>query len=912
MEIMNEFQDLAQDYIDNRPPSLSHDLSLLSLDSKESKSSIPKYGTIDQICTENMGDNLTKSKTQGRNSFDSKKQLSDFYTFLTQLTPEQSAHLPPAWPASRPLCKYSLSAYNNKYELLKAEPEPLLYDFPLASAHSDRFSQFLVGHIASKRQESPIIYNDSLEEPNFFLLNGLETNLYHHHNQFMNSNLPDPSPSQLLAPNYAEGFVKLLNKRIPCHDSQVRMAEAEDKRTTEIIGDNVIVDRCQMTIYCVPLLDLIFAHLFVPKPESIPEKLTSPSNESQAFDANNSGIKDCSTLCNTFLSDRSNPYGHISKLICNSASELALKYFKDNIFSNNQRREECNIKRFIELLKSTSVFFHRNARGNSGFVESRSRELMLKCFKMYYRDDKIVKLCPAMNLFGKGCVCELHLYIPELSPSQSHLNTEHKIEMSLPSQPPLNQQDRESKMENLEYSELLIDLKCENHSTSYKSNIAQGKRSEGNKNSAENLPNIVHLSCDCGFTFGSLEGRHTFTVKKANYNFYEEMRLACCYKRFKIVLSKFFPSSGLNADDCKDNVEMPHISIANSVLNVIKPEWKHLDLIENIFGLAKDNNTTSTTSPKMNKKLKYTLLLKHIYRQNFSMNYVYVSSYLEFKCNQNDLSLSQNLDFSSWSLVHYGPFISYIPDIGLDMPNYLPHSNKLLSWYHKIQHVKTTNDKNSGGMDQEDSFQATTLLFYLGFEYECVYGKHKFIANSVEDGFTVSTKKKYMQADHLLRTEMPLYRLCPCAKTQVSTTILSHTTSKYLARLNKVYIAIPNAPIHVTLSPKIRFSKKKFKGDDSELLDDDAWPEEGLFSQNEADSFVFMPDLAKTDLKLTSNSFWALKFPFLYYSHLGLHSKSTFNLNDTIPRKNAYSDGNLLKNIFIVEMSKPILKKNLS
>ncbi len=107
-----------------------------------------------------------------------------------------------------------------------------------------------------------------------------------------------------------------------------------------------------------------------------------------------------------------------------------------------------------------------------------------------------------------------------------------------------------------------------------------------------------------------------------------------------------------------------------------------------------------------------------------------------------------------------------------------------------------------------------TVKVFLGFEYECPGGGHRFMAASPDkpmaraaSASNPGTAALRDAASKVLNHDMPLYMACPCRQSSSGATTSSSSSPSsraHPARLSRLHVVTPKAPLHVVLNPRVQ------------------------------------------------------------------------------------------------------------
>jgi len=206
-------------------------------------------------------------------------------------------------------------------------------------------------------------------------------------------------------------------------------------------------------------------------------------------------------------------------------------------------------------------------------------------------------------------------------------------------------------------------------------------------------------------------------------------------------------------------------------------------------------------------------------------------------------------EFASWSLVLMGSSSLYSHSQGMGaMPGFMSSSKFLLPW--EIPLTKVTETELAMNWPNildyiarratilppgvENTKEKISVKVFVGFEYECPRG-HRFMVSAPGQPMKSSNTMRGAAAE-LVNSDMPLYTACPC-----------RSKSPPIAQLMRLHLVTPKAPVNVTLLPQV---------------------------QPVAGGPVFVTGW-DAPVKLTINSYWVIRLPYVYWGEGGAHLPPT-------------------------------------
>ena len=276
----------------------------------------------------------------------------------------------------------------------------------------------------------------------------------------------------------------------------------------------------------------------------------------------------------------------------------------------------------------------------------------------------------------------------------------------------------------------------------------------------------ISAACDCGRTQGTRDD--PYTVKLANYTFYQQISKGCaCSGLDRHTFPTFEPSvTELAAAALSDNEDSTLQLLDQMTPNEVKTLSKEASTKEYLPGML-----TLTSPPNL---------------------------------------LPQ---YPSWSLVCLGPSSLYSHNLGLSesyQPGFLNSTNYLLPWDVVVYSKGKSANNSEQQLDQQkfagrqkkvrsntNRVPQFTVKVFIGIEYECPRG-HRFMLAAPDKVLRAAPSSIVKDTGHkVAESDMPLYFPCPCRMAKPLT-----------AQLMRLHVVTPKAPVLVTLNPKVR--KKHF------------------------------------------------------------------------------------------------------
>ncbi|XP_045596633.2 nonsense-mediated mRNA decay factor SMG8 [Procambarus clarkii] len=392
-------------------------------------------------------------------------------------------------------------------------------------------------------------------------------------------------------------------------------------------------------------------------------------------------------------------------------------------------------------------------------------------------------------------------------------------------------------------------------------------RTPNDTNDDSSLPVMIHNSgvmyisfCNCGRRQGQRED--SFSVKAANYTFYQHLAESCCIRLESIPFPTFIPSV-TNAKAAKvdgsedDEMEIDSPSTVNcntrEQLNSGTPHTPGLSLVGT--GLSGSmNNATGTAAARMTgdqthmgSQVVITLTKDDSKAITKDRGIIRQASTTEYLPGMLHTASPPGLlpRWSSWSLCCLGPSSLYSHNAGIcEQPGFLPGTNFLLPWDVTVKiedrdkwpaiadtlgkkALLLKNKKNKVGDIHEFS-----VKIFLGVEYECIRG-HRFMMATPDRHLKASPSGLVKDnATKIANADMPLYFPCPCGRSG--------------GQLMRLHVVTPKAPVNVTLSPQVQ------PGPDP------------------CPRYIPQP-CSSLPVKLSASAYWVLRLPYVYVGDQGPH-----------------------------------------
>ncbi|XP_068600973.1 nonsense-mediated mRNA decay factor SMG8 [Brachionichthys hirsutus] len=355
-------------------------------------------------------------------------------------------------------------------------------------------------------------------------------------------------------------------------------------------------------------------------------------------------------------------------------------------------------------------------------------------------------------------------------------------------------------------------------------------------------------SCNCGRKQAPRED--PFDIQAANHDFYQMLEEKCCGKLDRIEFPVFQPSTPDPAPACNRAQREASGSGEERVKEQSAAQSHTPGDTSLSLALSLGQSTDSLGAygegdgPEAQVQQKRPSLVD---RQPSTVEYL--PGMMHSGCPKGLLP-----KFSSWSLVKLGPAKSYNCHTGLEPPGFFPGSSFLLPWDLVVRSRSEEDAGASEPLDANSSWPAPnkTLVgkrgsagglgrgrrrddmarVFVGFEYEDSRGR-RFISSGPDKIVKVLGPGGAKDpATRVLNTDMPLYIPSPSQNRSVK---------PHYAQLARLYIAVPDAPLEVTLNPQVQPGPPPCP--------------------------VFHPE--QTDLVLPPDGLWVLRFPYSYSTDRG-------------------------------------------
>lgn len=375
---------------------------------------------------------------------------------------------------------------------------------------------------------------------------------------------------------------------------------------------------------------------------------------------------------------------------------------------------------------------------------------------------------------------------------------------------------------------------------------------------------ILISACNCGHTQGRRED--PYSIKKSNFEFYQIMMSSCsfCEKAVAIDFPIFVPSTS--------SFKAAEISNKN-LMGLILSEYSNVKATGVVTNDEKTIHHLSASQKTQASECDLSLNIESDEEQSEGhksikkvesdddddMNEIIVKiGEVDIKEEHATVSTTEYLpglptlnspvgllpQFPSYSLLCIGNSSLYSHNTGLterEQAGFLSGTNFLLAWDVKVrlEHAKTwaenfeknrNRKKHKQLSTQNSSGTFFTLKIFLGMEYECMRGGHRFFCDSNHSVLRGSGGGSKACGSKVVFSNMPLYFPCPCRQNSV-------------AQLMRIHCVTPKAPVFITIDPKIRIRRE------SENIFVTGWSEPA---------------------KLSPSSYWILRLPNIYQGDDGV------------------------------------------
>ncbi|KAK2184845.1 hypothetical protein NP493_250g01048 [Ridgeia piscesae] len=351
----------------------------------------------------------------------------------------------------------------------------------------------------------------------------------------------------------------------------------------------------------------------------------------------------------------------------------------------------------------------------------------------------------------------------------------------------------------------------------------------------QGLPEMTHCSpfktkaaCNCGRTQG--ERDDPFSLKAANFDFYDALEKSCCgpLEHYKYAAFNYNDTNIPTTAEPKEDVVLSMATIASKVTMATmatsiggtqSPKTRRdsaskFDLTHSLslalsLGQSADSNSFGHDVPvSLTDERSHDLTAADDAQTDKpAMSSVKPAppGGSEFLSGMMNANSPHGLvpKFPSWSLLSLGKYSSYSSTSGLDQPGLLHSSNFLLPWdvlvkAEKWPSVSENTTKKTKSRKSQKELSDVMVRSYFGLEYECPRG-HRFFCSGPEKilkstpGSCPVAVSKELTAHKLLTSDMPLYFPCHC-----------RSSKGFVAQLMRVFVATPEAPISIELNARVQ------------------------------------------------------------------------------------------------------------
>jgi len=359
---------------------------------------------------------------------------------------------------------------------------------------------------------------------------------------------------------------------------------------------------------------------------------------------------------------------------------------------------------------------------------------------------------------------------------------------------------------------------------------------------------VQHIAaCNCGRRQANRED--PFKLVDANYNFYQQLEDECCQDLEHVEFPVYNPPKANIV-----NTEKLRLEVLENMEDVSeeasKDDTKIDEDIQDVE-MKIDQVRSESDTPVEDEAEIILEVLENLHIDGKSPSKVSSlltrnSSQMEFLSHMKTLSSPTGVkpEFSSWSLVMIGSSHVYSHSSGLgSQPGFMSSSKFLLPWEIPLTKIsnKELSEKWPNIMEnaakraslrgpEEPADNRITVKVFVGFEYECPRG-HRFMVSAPDKPMKSSSTMREA-ATKLVASDLPLYMACPC-----------RITKPPVAQLTRLHVVTPKAPVWITVFPQVQ-------------------PSPG------GPTFVTGWD---NPHKLSCNSYWVLRLPYVYYGEGGAH-----------------------------------------
>lgn len=386
--------------------------------------------------------------------------------------------------------------------------------------------------------------------------------------------------------------------------------------------------------------------------------------------------------------------------------------------------------------------------------------------------------------------------------------------------------------------------------------ISKHATSEGSMHSS----GVTYMSvCNCGRTQGIRDD--PYTVKKANFEFYQIMSKCCgsCEKAETIEFPTFLPSEGTDFKAAEVNKTLAHLLLSEytgkTPPTMTTTDHHHLSADqktqedESSLSLGSssmesgdegdENQEKGSDSDEEDGMNEIVVKIGEMDMKEIEAQAASKTEYLPGMLLQTS-PVELLPEFPSWSLLCIAHSSLYGHNTGLtesQMPGFLSGTNFLLPWDVKVrlEHSKNWAEKYERNRSRKkqkpskkpaesDSANYFTLKIFVGMEYECGRG-HRFFMSSNDTVLKGSTggSKSSGCGSKIVFSDMPLIFPCPCKNS--------------VAQLMRIHIVTPKAPVNIHIDPKIKIRRE------TEMIFVSGWNEPA---------------------KLSQSAYWVLRLPYVY------------------------------------------------
>ncbi|XP_063699019.1 nonsense-mediated mRNA decay factor SMG8 [Culicoides brevitarsis] len=380
------------------------------------------------------------------------------------------------------------------------------------------------------------------------------------------------------------------------------------------------------------------------------------------------------------------------------------------------------------------------------------------------------------------------------------------------------------------------------------------------KDPNEHSSGVIFISaCNCGKVQGNRAD--PYTVKKANYDFYQTLAMNCpnCLKIEKFRFPVFQPSvkdfkaTALKLKSLIGDEASPGAAVTPDVVSSIHLSGSQKTQSQDNLSIPDSQESPSDKSDKESVEEDDEIVIK-IGEKTDEAHVERLISTTEYLASMIQVNSPQGVlpQFPSFSLVCVGPSSIYSHNTGLPestQSGFLSGSNFLLPWDMKIRlehqqswaerYEKTRQRRKHGNASALTDGQNFNLKIFVGCEYECQRG-HRFFLSSPTQVLKGSQSIVRDSGSKIVSNDMPLYTLCPCTS--------ATKKMQMIAQLMRVHIVTPKAPVNVIIDPKVKLNVSG--------------------NSRTGNSYIFTTGV-QDKIKLSQSTYWILRLPFVYESDNG-------------------------------------------